>query len=130
MTLFDRSTQGVRINSEGSKLLDSAVAMQDASERFLRVATGASKTLSSDIRISANEVVGLYYLPQQITRFNQLYPQVNVEMDISNKAKGFNKRYHNVALRMFRPSLPDLVARRLADIELQFTASKDYLAGP
>lgn len=28
---------------------------------------------------------------------------------------------------MFRPSQPDLVAKRLQDVELQFTASKDYL---
>ncbi|MCJ8269732.1 MAG: LysR family transcriptional regulator [Psychrosphaera sp.] len=128
ITLFDRSTQGLKITSDGAKLIESSEAMQQGAQRFARLASGATLSLSGEVRISANEVVGLYYLPRVIAEFNLLYPEVTVEVDISNKATSLNKRDADIALRMFRPTQPDLVAKRLHDIELQFTASKDYLA--
>jgi DNA-binding transcriptional LysR family regulator len=128
ITLFDRSTQGLKITENGAKLLDSSEAMEQAANRFSRLASGAILSLSGDIRISANEVIGQYYLPSVLSRFNQRYPQVTVEVDISNTVASLNKRDADIALRMFRPTQPGLVAKRLKDIELQMTASKDYLA--
>ena len=128
LTLFDRSTQGLKITSAGVKLIESSESMQQASELFSRIATGATLSLEGSIRISANEVIGLYYLPEIIGLFNQKYPEVKVEIDISNKPTSLNKRDADIALRMFRPTQPNLVAKRLADIALRFVASKSYLA--
>lgn len=128
LTLFDRSTQGLKITADGSKLIQSSESMVLAADQFSRLASGATLTLSGDIRISANEVVGLYYLPPVLAEFNHHYPHVRVEVDISNKTTSLNKRDADIALRMFRPTQPDLVAKRLADVKLQFTASPSYLA--
>jgi len=127
ITLFDRSTQGLKLTRDGTKLMQSSEAMQQAADSFARIASGATVSLSGDIRISANEVIGLYYLPAVIARFNQLYPQVKVEIVIENQVTSLNKRDADIALRMFRPTQPDLIAKRLPDIELQITASKHYI---
>ena len=128
MTLLDRSTQGVKVTSSGAKLLDSCESMQSAADQLSRIASGTAATIEGEVRISANEVIGLYYLPELLTEFGELYPEVTVELEISNQAISLNKRDADVALRMFRPTQPELIARRLPNIGLTFVASKDYLA--
>ena len=126
-TLFDRSTQGLKLTHAATKLIESSENMQQAAEQFSRIASGENISLDGNIRISANEIIGLYYLPEIIVEFNKMYPGVNVEIDISNKATSLNKRDADIALRMFRPSQPDLIIKRLPDIRLNIIASKDYL---
>jgi DNA-binding transcriptional LysR family regulator len=128
ITLFERSTQGLKITELGSKLIESSNLMLLASEQFLRSASGSTLSLAGNIRISANEIIGLYYLPEAITAFNQLYPEIQVEVDISNQTTSLHKRDADIALRMFRPKQPDLIAKRLPDIQLNVVASKEYLS--
>ena len=128
ITLFERSTQGLKITELGSKLIESSNLMLQASEQFLRSASGSTLSLAGNIRISANEIIGLYYLPEAITAFNQLYPEIQVEVDISNQTTSLHKRDADIALRMFRPKQPDLIAKRLPDIQLNIVASKEYLS--
>ncbi|WP_426359414.1 LysR family transcriptional regulator [Pseudocolwellia sp. HL-MZ19] len=128
ITLFERSTQGLKITDLGAKLLESSNTMLSASEQFLRTASGSTYSLAGSVRLSANEIIGLYYLPQAITQFNQLYPEIQVEVDISNQSTSLHKRDADIALRMFRPTQPELVAKRLPDISLSLTASKNYLS--
>ena len=101
--------------------------MQQASEHFMRTASGSTLSLAGNVRISANEIIGLYYLPEAITQFNQCYPEIQVEIDISNQSTSLHKRDADIALRMFRPTQPELIAKRLPNIELNFVASNDYL---
>jgi len=128
ITLFDRSTQGLKITGLGAKLLESSDTMLAASEQFLRTASGSTYSLAGNVRLSANEIIGLYYLPQAITQFNQLYPEIQVEVDISNQSTSLHKRDADIALRMFRPTQPELVAKRLPDISLSLAASTNYLS--
>lgn len=128
ITLFERSTQGLKITDLGAKLLESSNTMLSASEQFLRTASGSTYSLAGSVRLSANEIIGLYYLPQAIIQFNQLYPEIRVEVDISNHSTSLHKRDADVALRMFRPTQPELVVKRLPDISLGLTASKNYLS--
>ena len=127
ITLFDRSTQGLKLTTVGSMLVESSESMNSAAQQFNRIASGTLKSLEGSIRISANEIVGLYYLPEIISEFSQIYPKVQVEIDISNKETSLNKRDADIALRMFRPTQVDLIAKRLPDIEFGFVASKNYL---
>ena len=127
ITLFERSTQGLKITDLGAKLIESSDMMLQASEQFMRTASGSTLSLAGNVRISANEVIGLYYLPEAITEFNQRYPEIQVEIDISNQSTSLHKRDADIALRMFRPTQPELIAKRLPNIELNFVASNDYL---
>ncbi|MCF6208277.1 MAG: LysR substrate-binding domain-containing protein, partial [Ghiorsea sp.] len=52
---------------------------------------------------------------------------VHIELEITNQTTSLTKRYADIALRMYRPTQPDLLARRLSDLPLGFFASKNYL---
>jgi DNA-binding transcriptional LysR family regulator len=127
LNLFKRTTQGLMLTKAGQTLMDSASRMNDAADQFSRQAAGLSEELTGDVRISVNEIVGIYLLPPAIAAFHTAHPAVQVEIVITNHASSLSKRDADIALRMFQPNQPDLVARRLPDLEMGFYAHEDYL---
>jgi DNA-binding transcriptional LysR family regulator len=125
--LFKRSTQGLELTLDGSKLLETARKMADAADQFSRLASTRDIELNGDIRVSANEIVAHYLLPQVLFEFNQLYPQIKLDIVVDNYATNLSKREADIAIRMFKPKQVDLVIRRLPSIELGFFAHQTYL---
>ncbi|MGF1718493.1 LysR family transcriptional regulator [Vibrio kyushuensis] len=127
-SLFDRSTQGLTLTNFGESLVEECRQMQASAERLERLAAGHKSTLSGRVRLAANELVALYYLPKILPLFMQRYPEVSVEVEVSNLASNLDKRDADVAVRMFAPIQLDLVCRRIMEIPLGFFASSEYLA--
>lgn len=127
LSLFERSPRGLALTGQGEALVEAARGMGESAERFARLAGGLSVELDGDLRISANEIVGYHLLPPLIAAFRERYPGVAIEVVISNRTSSLSKREADVALRMFRPEQPDLVAARLADLALGLFARRDYL---
>jgi DNA-binding transcriptional LysR family regulator len=126
--LFDRSTQGLSLTLFGQSMLEECQNMQSSAQRLQRLAAGQAQTLTGRVRLAANELVALYYLPQIMPQFMEAYPEVSLEIEVSNSASNLDKRDADVAIRMFPPTQLDLLCRRVADIPLGFYASSDYLA--
>jgi len=127
LQLFQRTTKGLTITEAGEKLIEAATQMGEASDLFQRQVSGLSEELEGDIRISANEIVGIYLLPDALASFSKKHPKVHIEIEITNQSTSLSKRDADIALRMYRPTQPDLVARRLSDLPLGFFASKNYI---
>jgi DNA-binding transcriptional LysR family regulator len=126
-TLFDRSTQGLQLTQFGAGLLEECDRMQSSAERLQRLADGQGQVLSGRIRLTANELIALHYLPKLLPEFCDTYPDLSVELDVSNRASSLDKRDADVAIRMFPPTQLDLIAKHLFDIPLGFYASQHYL---
>lgn len=126
-TLFDRSTQGLQLTQFGIGLLEESERMQASAERLQRLADGQGQALSGRIRLSTDELIALHYLPKILPSFLDNYPELSVELDVSNRASSLDKRDADIAIRMFPPTQLDLVARHLFDIPLGFYASEQYL---
>ncbi|MEK6747934.1 MAG: LysR family transcriptional regulator [Pseudomonadota bacterium] len=127
LNLFKRTTQGLQLTEQGQSLMDAAMRMEDGALAFVRQATGLAVEIAGEVRISANEIIGYYLLPSAIAALRKKYPGIQIEIVITNATSSLNKREADVALRMYQPTQPDLVARRLPDMALGFFAHKDYL---
>jgi len=128
LNLFRRTPRGLALTESGLTLMEAAGSMDEAADRFGRQVSGLSEELLGDVRISANDIVGTYLLPPALKALRDAHPGLQVELVLSNLASNLNKREADIALRMFRPTQADLVARRLPDMELGFYAHRDYLA--
>ena len=126
LNLFRRNTQGLQLTEAGQNLMDAASRMDEAADLFSRQVSGLSEALDGDVRISVNEIVGIYLLPPAIAAFRQQHPGVHIEIVISNQVSSLNKREADIALRMFRPTQPNLITRRLPNLELAFYAHHEY----
>ncbi len=127
LNLFKRTNKGLNLTSSGKSLVESAQKMNKFALKFNRQVQGSSTEITGNVRISANEIIGLYLLPAVIASFRQLHPSVTIDVLITNKVSSLSKRDADIALRMFRPTQLDLVINRLPDMELGFFAHEKYI---
>jgi len=127
LNLFKRTTQGLTPTIAAQNLLAPCQQMQQLAHGLEREISGQNQTLQGNIRISANELVGMYLLPAAITQFQNMHPQVSLELLIDNEVSNLNKREADLALRMFRPTQADLVVKRLPNLPLAMFGEENYL---
>eukprot|EP00439_Symbiodinium_sp_Y106_P089103 s1_g1639.t1 len=127
LRLFTRGREGMRLTSKGTDLLSAADDMMDTATEFERVAAGLEEQIEGTVRISANEIFGSLLLPGLLGPLMSAHPEIEVELDVSNQASNLLKRDADIAIRLFRPTQNDLIARKIADIPLGLFAHQSYL---
>lgn len=127
IALFERAGRGVALTPTGLELLEHVRAMSDAALKVSRVAAGQAVTLDGPICVTASEIVATYLLPPVIARLRARHPGIEVEIIASNAPQDLRRREADLALRSFRPSEPELVARKIRDDEAYLYASPKYL---
>jgi DNA-binding transcriptional LysR family regulator len=125
--LFLRSTRQVRLTDDGIAYLDStrrAVGLIFDAERILM---GKQSVPQGLLRISAPTTYGNYRLVPRIAKFIEQYPEVQLELNFSNRNIDFVEEGFDLTIRM--GELPDsnLIARALPLEPVGVYASTDYL---
>lgn len=128
LPLFVRSREGMKLTQGGADLVAEAAKMETAATGFERRVAGLEEDVKGIVRISANEIFGVMILPGILPEFMQAHPEIEVELAVSNSSANLLKRDADVAIRMFRPTQNDLVARKIAELPLGFYAHRDYLS--
>lgn len=126
--LFNRSTQGLTLTDFGQALVEDAQHMAHSAQRLARLVQGQDISLTGAVRLSANEMLAHYYLPALLPQFLEQYPELQLQVVVTNQASNLDRRDADVAIRMFRPAQQDLVTRHLMDIGIGIYASEAYLA--
>lgn len=126
--LIHRSTRRLSISDEGRLLYDHAqrilAELMQAQEAMLQKRT----ELTGQLRITAPNSFGRRHLVGLLAQFQQRYPGLRLQLQLSDKVEDLIAGRIDVAIRY--GELPDsgLVARRLLDNERILCASPDYLA--
>lgn len=127
VALFQRAGRGLAPTPVGLELVEQVRAMEEAAVAVSRVATGQAAALDGPICIAASEVVATWLLPPLLARLRARHPGIEVEVVASNVAQDLRRREADLAIRNFRPTEPELVARRLPDGEARLYATPRYL---
>jgi DNA-binding transcriptional LysR family regulator len=125
--LFARHARGFELTDRGEALLDSARAVSDGVATFKRRAAGVNENTGGSVRVSASEPVAVYLLPPLIRRIQQEHAELDVEVVVANRASNLLRLEADIAIRMFRPTQLDLIAKKAAELPMGFFASRDYL---
>ncbi len=128
LTLFERGTRVMQITEAGTELLVHVQSMADAATQISRIATGQSQAIEGTVRITSSDAMAAYALPRCLISLRRAHPGISVELVPSNEMSDLTRRDADIAIRHARPEQPDLVAKRIADIEISLFASKSYLA--
>lgn len=128
VTLFERIGRGLELTPTGLELVEHARAMGAAATRFSRVAAGQSLSLAGPICITAGEVIASAILPPIVAEIRRAHPGIEVEIVASNQVSDLGRREADIALRSFRPTRPELVARKIRDDDAHLYATPSYLA--
>jgi DNA-binding transcriptional LysR family regulator len=125
--LFSRTGRGLSLTPAGLQLVEHARAMAESALRFSRVAAGHSSLLDGPICISAGEVVAAHWLPPIVSQIRALHPGIQIQIVATNAVSDLSGREADIALRSFRPTQSDLVARKVREDRAYLYASPAYL---
>ncbi|MCA9606798.1 MAG: LysR family transcriptional regulator [Myxococcales bacterium] len=128
VTLFERVGRALELTAPGLALVEHVRAMSEAALRVSRIATGQSVSLDGPVVISAGEVIAAYCLPPIVARIRAAHPGIHIHIVATNQTSDLGRREADIAIRSYRPTQPDLVARKLRDDEAYLYATPAYLA--
>ena len=127
IVLFERVGRGLQLTPGGLELLDHVRVMGDAAGRVSMNALGQSQTLEGRVCISASETYAAVLLPPIIAKLRILEPDIYVEIVVSNQASDLRRREADIAIRNFRPTEPDLIAKKVGEADAVLYATPDYI---
>ena len=112
VALFERAGRGLVLTPSGLELVDHVRAMGEAANRVSLTASGQSQTIEGSICITASEIHAAYLLPPIIAKLRRAQPGIKVEIIASNAASDLRRREADIAIRSFRPTQPELIAKK------------------
>ena len=127
VVLFERVGRGLSLTPSGQELLEHVEQMSQAADQFMLTATGQSDQLAGEVCITATDVLAYFVLPPLVAKLRQVEPGIHIEVIASNTASDLLRREADIAVRSFRPTQPDLVAKKLTDVEAFLYATPAYL---
>ena len=125
--LFARYGRRLSLTEAGWSLVEPARAMADAADRFALAAAGREVGLAGVVRITASEVVATYTLPPILVQLRRAEPEIEVELVASNATDNLMAREADIAVRMYRPTQPDVIARHIRQVPVGAFAAHSYL---
>jgi len=125
--LFTRSPSGLNPTEAALGLGPHVEAMAAAAEALLRTASGEIDAARGVVRITTSEIMGAEVLPAILTGFHEEWPEVTIELVLSNRQEDLLRRDADIAVRMARPRQEALVARHVGDVTVSLFAHRRYL---
>lgn len=127
VALFQRVGRGIELTPAGMSLLEHARDMGDAANRLSITATSQSKSVEGSVCISASETYAAMILPSIVAKLRVSDPGIKIEILASDSASDLRRREADIAIRNFRPTEPDLVAKKIGEVPARFYATPDYI---
>lgn len=125
--LFERTLQGLKPTEMALRLYEPVAGAQRALAEAAIMAEGSAADLSGAVRITSSEVICHYVLPPLLAEVRAAFPQIALELVPSNSVENLLLREADIAVRMFRPTQLELIARKLGEIPIVATAHESYL---
>ena len=127
VTLFERVPRGLALTESGVALLRHVRAMGDAANQLSLVASGQSDDISGTICITATEAMAAYGLPGLVRKLREQQPGLDIEILASNSTSDLKRREADIAVRSYRPTQTDLIAKKIGTMNHYLYANPDYL---
>lgn len=124
--LFNRSTRNLHLTPEGQRFYDRAVTvladLTDAENEAARAVLPRGK-----LRVSVNMPVGLHRILPLVPEFQERYPEIDLDITVSDKVVDLYEERADVAIRSGPLQSSGLVARKLGTCRMVIVAAPAYL---
>ena len=127
LTLFHRHARGLILTEQGDDLYRTAHDVLMKLEAAMVRLTDSKERPSGSLRVNTTIGLGSTWLTSRINNFTDLYPDIKLQMQLSDSELDLNMRESDVAIRLHAPTQPDLIQRKLFTVHFHLYASQDYL---
>jgi DNA-binding transcriptional LysR family regulator len=125
--LFARTTRTMQLTPDGKIYYEqcrAALTQIEDAERFI---TGRQLQPKGKLRISVPTTYGHYRLLPRLPAFAKLHPEIELDINVSNRNIDFVEEGYEVVIRLGTPPDSRLVAHKLEDAKVGLFASPDYI---
>jgi DNA-binding transcriptional LysR family regulator len=114
--LFERGRAGYAPTACGEQMIELAERMGEDVLAFERKATGQDLRPSGELRVTTSDVVLLHLLNDVLIGFRRAYPEIVIEIVVSNQRLNLSKRDADVAVRATYHNPDPLAGSKVARI--------------
>ena len=125
--LLERTVSGVSLTEAGSKLYEQVASMASEAAKILPGDDPDEKGLKGTVRLTSSRIVANYLLPNILVELALEEPGIEIELASSDRTENLHYREADIAIRMYRPQQPDVIVRKITELEIGIYASGDYL---
>jgi DNA-binding transcriptional LysR family regulator len=126
--LFIRSRQGLAPTESALELKPYAQSLAATTAAAMRVASGQGRSVKGTVRITASEIMGAEVLPPILASLRERYPELEIELVLSNAVDNLLRRDADIAVRTAESTQAALVVKRLGTVTVGLFAHQRYLA--
>jgi DNA-binding transcriptional LysR family regulator len=127
LKLFERGQSGSRLTEAGQSLLAEAEKVERAARDFETRARAHQRGLAGSLRITCIELMANMTLTPAIAEFRRLYPEVQVDLIISDQQLDIEKGEADIGIRTgIALPISNLVARKMTDYTFRLYCSREY----
>lgn len=127
VVLFDRTGRGLNPTQLAHQMVNNVRNAKSSLAEAQLMASGSTQLLDGTVRITASQILSHHILPGILKKARQTYPTIQLEIVPSDSAENLLLREADIAIRMFRPSQLDVVAKKIGMVPLCACAHQSYL---
>ncbi len=125
--LFHRHARGLILTEQGELLFRTAREVLQKLEQTRAKLTDSREKPNGELKITANVGLGAHWLTPRLGEFIDQYPEITVQVILTDDELDLAMREADVALRLRQPVQGDLIQRKLFTVHFHAYASPDYL---
>lgn len=125
--LFNRHARGLVLTEQCEMLFRTA---HDVLMKLETIKSRLSETKdlpTGILRVTTTVGLGTGWLTERAKEFLDLFPEINLQLVLTNEELDLTMRQADCAVRLRQPQQPDLIQRRLFTVHLHVFASQAYL---
>ncbi len=125
--LFHRHARGLILTEQGELLFRTAREVLQKLEQTRAKLSDSREKPNGELRVTANVGLGTHWLTPRLGEFIDKYPEIQLQMILTDDELDLSMREADVALRLRQPVQGDLIQRKLFTVHFHAYASPDYL---
>ncbi|MGI6246217.1 MAG: LysR family transcriptional regulator [Pseudochelatococcus sp.] len=125
--LFHRHARGLILTEQGELLFRAARDMTMRLEATRARLSESRERPSGTLRVTTTPGLGTHWLTPRLGEFMDIYPDIRVELLLTDDELDLSMREADVAIRLRQPVQGDLIQRRLFTVHFHVYASTEYL---
>lgn len=127
--LFHRHARGLILTEQGELLFRTAKEMMLKLDATRAQLTDSRERPNGELRVTTTLGLGSNWLTPRLGEFLDLYPEVRLQVLLTDEELDLSMREADVAIRLRQPVQGDLIQRRLFTVHFHAYASQDYIRG-
>ena len=125
--LFHRHARGLILTEQGELLFRTVQDVMTKLEATRTRLSDSREKPNGELRITTAFGIGTNWLTPRLGEFLELYPDLRLNVILTDDELDLGMREADIALRLREPTQPDLIRRRLFTVHYHLYASAEYL---